>query len=96
MTFIARLAALEQWLPPPTSPSDEAGPLRLPMQLHREWPLEQQREALERIMDEVDGYVCAEHPVSIVLAGEPAPAPRRCRACGGWNMIAMPTFPVVA
>ena len=96
MRLFARLAALEARRPPPRPPVDEAGPRRLPMQLHRDWPAERQHEALQLIVDEVHGYVCAVHPVSIVLAGEPEPTPSRCDACGDWNMFAVPAFPVVA
>ena len=96
MNMLARLAALEARRPLPQPPADEPGPRRLPMQLHRDWPAERQREALQLIVDEVHGYVCADHPVTIVLVGEPEPAPSRCRACGDWNMIAVPVHPAVA
>ena len=95
MSLLARLAALETRRPPPQPPVDEEGPRRLPLQLRRDWPADRQRLALQLIVDEVHGYVCAEHPVTIVLVGEPEPAPSRCGACGEWNMIAVPAFPVV-
>ncbi len=97
MSFLARLAALERRRPRAALPPvRDDGSHRLAMQLHREWPAPRQREALQLIVDEVHGYVCAEHPVAIVLAGEAEPVPSRCRACGEWNMIAVPSFPAVA
>ena len=93
MNLAARLAALQGRIPPPTTSVHDTGPQRLPMQLHRDGPAERQREALQLIVDEVHGYICAVHPVTIVLAGEPKPTPSRCSACGTWNMLAVPVHP---
>ena len=92
MNLLARLAALEHRRPR-AAPPDDDGPRRYALQLRRDWSPEQQREALQLIVDEVHGYVCADHPVAIILSGERAPAPVRCAACHSWNVIAAPAPP---